>query len=283
MKRIAIAVGLTMLGAAVQARADVSEHDKALAAFEEGRRYIESGNCDAAITKLNESVSHEPTIGARASLADCYEKSDALASWKQLRDAARLAFLVHDDRLAVLEARAAQLEQRLPMVRVEGTGFDAPGFELRIDGDLVDPFLYRDRLIATTGGEHRLEALSPGRQWSSRVVAQAGNTTVATVDMQTRSSVSMSSTVSSSGSVQPTPNASAPGGASRAVAYTLGGVGLAGVGAGVAFGLEATPPAARRQRDRSTSPASPPRAPGRSPSWASSSAARRSPAPSSCT
>jgi len=232
MKRVAVAVCLTIFSAGASALAEPSEHEKALSTFEEGRTYIQAGNCDAAITKLTESVNHEPSIGARVSLADCYEKTDTLAAWRELRDAARLAFLVHDDRLAAVEARAAALEPRLPMVRLEGRGFEAPGFELRLDGDLVDPFLYRDRLIATSPGDHRLEALAPGRQWSSRVVAQAGSTRAVTVELEARSTVLPS--VPAQPRMVDLP--AAGGGALRSLAYVLGGVGLAGAGAGAAFG-----------------------------------------------
>src|SRR5689334_20351410 len=75
------------------ARADESAHDKAVSAFQEGRRYIEGGNCDAAIPKLRESLAHEASIGARLSLADCTEASDPVGAWNLLKEAAAHAFV----------------------------------------------------------------------------------------------------------------------------------------------------------------------------------------------
>src|SRR5262245_43949171 len=96
----ALAIVIAIGGITRPAFADDSAHDRAVAAFQEGRRYIEANNCDGAITKLRESLSYEPSVGARLSLADCYEKTDALAAWRMLKDAANLAYINHDERLA---------------------------------------------------------------------------------------------------------------------------------------------------------------------------------------
>src|SRR5437763_10138484 len=96
---------LLVSGWTIDARADEA-HDKAVAAFQDGRRYIEAGNCDAAITKLRESLAFETSIGARLSLADCYEPRDPLTAWRLFKDAANQAYLNHDDRLSLAEQRA---------------------------------------------------------------------------------------------------------------------------------------------------------------------------------
>lgn len=80
------------------------------------------------------------TLGARLSLAECYEKSDPLAAWRVLEDAANLAYINHDERLGLAEQRASRLEKRLPNIRenIPPSALEQPGFELRIDGELVD-------------------------------------------------------------------------------------------------------------------------------------------------
>jgi len=239
MRAVTVTAGLIVLLSTGVARADGSGHERAVAAFEEGRRYIEAGNCDAGITKLTESLRYEPSIGARVSLADCYEPGDALGAWKQLREAARLAYLNHDDRLASVEKRATALEPRLSLVRVvvpaaSGVaGFAEPGFELRLDGELVDPFFYRDGLLAATPGGHELVATTRERKWSSTVAMEPGSTKVATVKLETDCAPRTTQEVVPVAPAAP----SAPGGTRRAVANVLGGVGIAGIGAGVVYGL----------------------------------------------
>src|SRR5688500_9164143 len=82
---MAVACGLVIGLVTSPANAQEIEHDKAVSAFQEGRKYIEQGNCDAAITKLRESLAHEPSIGARLSLADCTEAADPVGAWSLLK------------------------------------------------------------------------------------------------------------------------------------------------------------------------------------------------------
>jgi hypothetical protein len=217
------------------ARADDSTHDKAVAAFQEGRRYIEAGNCDAAVTKLRESLSFESSVGARLSLAECLEKSDPLAAWRLLKDAANLAFVNHDDRFGLAESHAASLEKRLSLVRVTvpPSVIEQPGFELRIDGELVDRFYYRNGIIATKPGKHVVEATAPHRHWSERVTTDTGGATEVKVQLESETcSVSPSSPA-----VDSSTRNEAPGSGRRTLGIVLGGVGIAGLASGVVFGV----------------------------------------------
>src|SRR5262249_16802083 len=150
------------------ATAHAQDHDAAVATFEEGRRLLEQGNCPAATAKLNQSLTFEPSVGARLSLADCYQSSDPLAAWRSLREAERLAYLKHDDRIEVAQKRAAELEAKLPRVQMiiaPGT-LEEAGFELRIDGVAVDPFFYRNAVFAVEPGKHVIEASAPRRHFT---------------------------------------------------------------------------------------------------------------------
>lgn len=223
---------------ATPARADDSAHDSAVAAFQEGRKYIEASNCDAAITKLRESLSYEPSVGARLSLAECYEPTDPLGSWRVLKEAANLAYINHDDRLTLVETRAAAIEKRLPTIRlnIPTAALEQPGFELRIDGELVDKFHYRSGIIATKPGKHVVEASAPLRHFSQLVVAEPGGTS--RVDVQLERDTCAIAPVSPSTLAPPVAvTHDAPGSRRRTLGLAIAGAGVAGLASGVVFGV----------------------------------------------
>jgi hypothetical protein len=223
---------------ATPASADDSAHDKAVVAFQEGRKYIEAGNCDAAITKLRESLSFEPSVGARLSVADCYEATDPLAAWRMLKDAANLAYINADDRLPLAESRALALEKRLPTIRVNvpQATLEQPGFELRIDGELIDKFHYRTGVIATKPGKHVVEASAPLRHFAQQITADTGGT--AQVSVQLQRDTCATGTVNAAAPVTPiTVMGESPGSTRRTLGLAIAGVGVAGLASGVVFGI----------------------------------------------
>jgi hypothetical protein len=220
------------------AHADDSAHDKAVVAFQEGRKYIEAGNCDAAVTKLRESLSFEPSVGARLSLADCLEASDPLAAWRALKDAANLAYINADDRLPLAETRAAALEKRLPTIRivVPQATLEQPGFELRVDGELVDKFHYRTGVIATKPGKHVVEASAPLRHWAQQVTAEPGGSAQVSVQLE-RDTCSNGPANGVAGPAPVTLVRESPGSTRRTLGVAIAGVGIAGLASGVVFGI----------------------------------------------
>lgn len=238
MRSAPLILGLGVALASGSAHADTTAHEKGVALFEEARRLIDAGNCDAARPKLEESLANEPSIGARLSIADCTEQSDPLVAWQNLKEAARLAFLRHDDRFDVAEKRAAALEPKLVRLHVviPPATLDEPGFELRVDGAAVDRFLYRDGLIAVKPGKHVVEAYAPQQRWSDRVVADAGIPTTVTVALERDMCPAA-----------PTPPTPVPapvigpredaGSTQRVAGLIVGGAGVAGLALGTAFGV----------------------------------------------
>ncbi|MDB4935727.1 MAG: hypothetical protein JWP87_2699 [Labilithrix sp.] len=222
----------------IPARADDSAHDKAVASFQEGRKYIEAGNCDAAVTKLRESLSYEPSVGARLSLAECQEPTDPLSAWRVLKEAASLAFLNHDDRLSLAETRAAAIEKRLPTIKVNipQSTVDQPGFELRVDGELIDKFHYRSGVIATKPGKHVVEASAPLRHWSQQIVADPGAS--AQVNVQLERDTCSTGGGAAAATVAPVAvTRENPGSTRRTLGLAIAGVGIAGLASGVVFGI----------------------------------------------
>ena len=112
MKR-GIPILLALLGISSSAWAD--DHARAMAAFDDARRAIEGGDCERAIPSLGDSLRYEPSVGAHLALADCLDKQDPYGAWRHLREAERLAYLLHDeqrklrvDRLEYVESPAGR-------------------------------------------------------------------------------------------------------------------------------------------------------------------------------
>jgi hypothetical protein len=231
MRHVAAAVGVVGFAVCLArpARAEETAHDKAIAAFQEGRKYIEAGNCDAAVAKLTESLQHEPTVGARISIAECWEKSDPLGAWRMLKEAALQALTRGDDRLPVIELRAAGLEKRLPLIRVSipHAVVEEAGFELRVDGELMDRYWYRNGVIATKPGRHLVEASTPHRKFSQTISVEPNGGTNVSVVMQ-REAIGGSAAVVTT---------DAPGSGRRTLGLTIAGVGIVGLAAGTVFGI----------------------------------------------
>ena len=230
---------MVVMSWASSARADDSAHDKAVAAFQEGRKYIDQNNCDGAITKLRESISFEPSVGARLSLAECYEKTDPLAAWRVFKDAANLAYINHDDRLNIAETKATALEKRLATVRViipQGAQ-EQPGFELRLDGELLDKFHYKSGIIATKPGKHVVEASAPLRHWSQQITTDTGGMTQVNVQLERDTcTTGTNGPTAAAAPVAPVPQESV-GSGRRTLGLAIAGIGVVGLASGVVFGI----------------------------------------------
>jgi hypothetical protein len=223
---------LLVLLASRTALGDEGAHERAAAAFQEGRRWIEQGNCDAAVPKFKESLQHESSVGARINIVDCVEKSDPLQAWRLLKEASALALLTHDERMASLEQRASALESRLAMLSFRlPPAADQPGFELRVDGELVDRYLYRSA-FATAPGKHVVEAYASGRHFSGSVVAEAGVQTGVDVELRAETCPPKAEGPVTLAAAPPDPGASR-----RTLGMAIGGMGVVSIATGAVFGV----------------------------------------------
>jgi hypothetical protein len=236
MKRLCAAAVLTSLALASPAFADGPAHDKAVESFEAARRLVEAGNCDGAVLKLQESLRLEPLVGAHLSYADCIQKTDPLGAWRHLKEAARIAYLKKDtERFVVAEKRAGELEPTLTKIRVQipPDVLEEPGFELRLDGALVDRFYYRDGVLVTSPGRHVVEAYAPRRKFAQSVDAEAGLTAPVAVALQLEQCQAPAAQPAAAAA----PDAEPRGSGQRAAGLVLGGVGVAGLALGTVMGL----------------------------------------------
>jgi hypothetical protein len=231
------------------------DHSRAVAAFQDARSLIEAGHCEQAIPKLQASLTFEPSIGAELSLADCYETTDPLAAWKQLKEAQRLAYIKHDERMTAARNRAAALEPRLAVVRVviPAVTMDLPGLEVRMDGSIVDKFYYGDgSAVAVYPGRHRLTVTAPSKApWTLTFEASQENPVTASPRLEDTFSEppAASPAVVPQVATAPPPAPLAPaeplppapgehraGTTRRTVGLVLGGVGVTGLIAGIVTG-----------------------------------------------
>ncbi len=213
--------------------------DRAVAAFEEARTLIDGGQCDRALVKLKESLALRPSIGAHLSFADCVEQSAPLEAWQHLKEAARLAYVNHDDRFALAETRAGELAKRLPAVRVElpADALEMSAFELRFDGVRVDPFYYRDGVIATTAGSHVVDASAPNQAWSQQVTTMnASTTTVRVVLRDARPPPPVAPPQPAPSPLPRVLDVDDPGATQRTIGFTIGGAGIGALVIGSLFG-----------------------------------------------
>jgi hypothetical protein len=159
------------------ARADEqSTHDQAVRAFEAARALIKSGDCANAVLKLKESLTYEASVGAHLSIAECYEPSDALGAWRELKEAEFLTYTRADDRTKIAHDRAATLEPKLALLRilVPPAVLQTAGLEVKLDGIVIDRFYYQGGVIAVSPGRHAIDVRTPGKVFAGFADASIG-------------------------------------------------------------------------------------------------------------
>jgi hypothetical protein len=146
-------------------------------AYEEGKSLLGAGRYAEACAKLEESVAIEEAMGARFSLAECYEKLGKPASaWRNyvaVTEAAQRAGMA--DRAAFAAKRAAEVRARVATVRVvlaEPVRALAP--EVRHNDVVLAPEMVGVELPVDPG-EQRFEVRAPGYlPFTARVTIGAG-------------------------------------------------------------------------------------------------------------
>jgi hypothetical protein len=213
------------------------DHERAVQLFVEGRKLLEAGRCVEAIPVLRESVATQPSVGARLSLAECFEGKGALAdAYNQLRAAEQIADRVGDaERRDFAHAAVARVEPRVATIRM--TLPTSSDIEVRIDDvsvPAVDQGLLASRYALGPGVRHRIEVRAPGKapwRWET-VGLRAGDAPVA---LSVAFVAELASTPTAPGLVQE----GGSGGTRRSVAWVTLGAGAAGVIVGAVAGVVA--------------------------------------------
>jgi tetratricopeptide (TPR) repeat protein len=243
MRLRVLAASLLALSLASTASAQDRDPQRAQALFDEAKKLMNDRQYAEACPKFAESNRLDPGLGTLLWLAGCYEKVGQTASaWTAFRSAAQLAHDEKDEREAVASEHVAHLEASLfRLTIVVPPEADLPDLEVRRDGVIV-PKSFWGTAIAIDPGTHVVTANAPNRRtWEKAIeaVATGGNVTLT---VKAPEPIPLHNDL---------PPPQPRGGTQRAVGWTLAAVGLAGVGLGTAFGLDA-----KSKNDASNAPMS---------------------------
>jgi len=235
----------------------ISDAAAAEALFEGAKSLMRQGRYDEACPKLVESQRLDAGIGTLLALGLCYEKSGKTASaWATYREVVAAAQQAHQtDRKRIAQEHANLLSKRLAYLTV---------IVPQADGALASFVVERDGVVLTGAsfgvavpvnpGEHILIAKADGKKPAQvRVVVEEAARVSAELPLledepapALAAEPQAESTKEERGqrSAPVTPDSRSNGTTHsapwKAVGYAIGGVGVLGVGLGVAFGLTAS-------------------------------------------
>ncbi len=243
------------LGAVPPAEAQL-ETDPALAQelFRQGRQHTEAGRLEAACAAFEESYAHDPATGTLHNMAACHERLGRLArAWAEYAEVIDRAVRARDaDRERVAREQADALYARLPRLTVSIPsrlwGLDA--FVFSVDGKALGAAAASTE-IPLDLGEHEVSARAIGHQsWNHTLTITAEGQRVAVAvpvleplapanppDSLATHSTAPSSAAPSSDALAAEPTA--PPSAWKTGGYIVGGIGLASLGVGAYFGVQA--------------------------------------------
>lgn len=234
-------LGLALSMTALEARADSTAQDKAAAdtLYDQAKKLMTAGKFEEACPKLAESHRLDPGVGTLLTLGECYDHIGRRASaWTTFREAAALAKTRNQTaREKTARARAAQVEPKLAklIIDVPETS-QVADITVKRDDEQVGKPLW-GTAIPVDIGSHTISAQAPGHKpWSFTVrVEKDGQLVTVTVPLLPADASKPA------GSSAPPPKGEGPpakpGNTQRILAFTAGGVGLGGIGAGVALGF----------------------------------------------
>ena len=271
MKTLAISTLTVLAWLARVSAAQAQGTDQRAAAevlFNEARKLMDAGNYAEACSRLEQSEQIEPAAGTLGWLAQCYEKSGKTATaWATYRQAASFAEQRGQSarqRLAL--EQAAKLEPGLSRLTVDAAALDGvEGAEILRNGKPVVRALWSSAVPVDPGDQH-LEIRAPGYAPATLnvlVPGSGGKTTVkipqlvrasaafvaaptpiASIANQSEAPIT-SAAVAAPAPVAPAKDASSWSSRGRgpippqAIAgYFAGGVGVIGLGVGLAFFFE---------------------------------------------
>ena len=235
--------------------------------FVTGKLLMQEKEYDRACPKFEESFRLDPSAtGTLLNLALCYEGQGRFASaWSRFRQVVSRSRGKREDRVKLAEEHGAEMTKVLSMVtlKVDPATASVPGFVLRLDGEPIMSAAWGTE-IPVDPGQRIIEAEAPGRiPWRTNVdvgkTRERKSVSVAPLRVAPREEPPPPVALRAPPSSAPAPrvdmvaslaaaDAVASARARRTVGFTLAGLGLLGVGAGVFFGALAV-----KKNDEATS------------------------------
>ncbi|MEP7120196.1 MAG: hypothetical protein ABJE95_04760 [Byssovorax sp.] len=235
-----LSAALALGAAARPASAQPAPERAAQKAFDDGMKLLDQGKVAEACPKLEESQRLDPAMGTQYRLAECWEKLGRTASaWALFRQVVTEAQAAgRDDRAATSATRATALESRLARILIiVPPSASVPGLVVRRDGAIVEEGQW-GRGVAVDPGEHLITATAPGKKpWEQAQQARSGTVEITIPVLETGTKpLAGTSGGQRADVVDPWAN---PGDAaprrSLVPGLALGGVAVAGIGAGIAL------------------------------------------------
>ncbi len=238
MRRFTVSLPLVVATLLYSSRGHTQEAAAAEALFDSGRAAIANGDFSRACEQFRESGRLDPAVGTDFNLADCEEKRGRLATAWELFVSVEQRLPPGDERIDVAERRAQALEARVPKLTLRL----APGAPLDStvrDGKVALGAATLGVALPLDPGRHEFVVSAPGRAPRRFEITLAeGDARVLDV---TPGALANSAIVSESPpdarDAASIPHDSSRHSSTRTLGFVLGGVGVAGLGAGAVTGL----------------------------------------------
>ena len=217
---------LVLLVARTSSAQNLTREVTAQVLFEEATSLFERGAWDQACAKFLASDELDPRGGTLLNLALCREKQGRTASaWMAYSEARNRSLKeARPERVAFAEKKVAELKLLLPRLRVVVA--ETNSVEVRVDGQRL-PAAAWNTGVPVDPGDHRIEATAPARKaFSMGVRAVNGEETTASVPVLAPDRVVV---------IERLPAAHR----SSWVGFATVGAGVAAVGVGAVFGVQA--------------------------------------------
>lgn len=218
--------------AAADPPASASTKEQVLALYNQGKELLDAGKTTEACQAFESAKRLDSAaINLILRLGDCYERLGRTASaYSQYQQAASVAAAAKDARRAVAEERVAAMAPRLARVSVALAPGSA-GVTVRRNGEILAA-VDLGKLAPVDPGRSTFEATAAGKKaWTTaREIGPGASVTVEIPALEPFVAPTLPG---------PAPVPEGSPSPRRAIGIALGGVGLVGLGVGVAFGVKA--------------------------------------------
>lgn len=228
-------LALSSLLAALPAGAQPGNRAAAEALFNDGRRAMERKDFAEACAKFEASNQLDPAVGTVFNLANCNEQRGRLASAWQLYREVNDKLPVGDERAAVAQKRAEELEARLPRLTLKLKEGTPSGTHVVFDGTLL-PDAMLGTAVPVDPGPHKAVVRAPGRSDRTFDVSLAEAETT-TLMVEAAPSAGGATTGRQEPPTSSRDLVAAPRSGASTLGYVIAGVGVASLGASVVTGL----------------------------------------------
>jgi hypothetical protein len=240
---LALALAALLVSPLARAQALDDARARADALFREGQQLLTAGQVAAACSKLEESQRLDPKLGRLLNLAYCHEQLGLTATaWSEYNQAAALALqTAQAERETFARTQAGELARKLSFVRLD-LAAAAEVSDVTIDGKPLG----HDQWAVPFPIDPGLHVMTFGAQgYKTReqtvTIAAPGTTKVAVVPLDSETPEAAPAPPPAAAALPVLSPVEPPrsSGTTRVVGWVVGGAGIAALGAGTAFALNA--------------------------------------------